>query len=199
MHPELRFIRRLVKMYSRKQERNSNYTQYNKKNNPLNKKIAVSVVTAVFLVILYVLIFSFSEQDGQTSGSLSRMISEKCVEFIKTLSGSNWSKAVMDAMAEYFEHPIRKLAHFAEYAFMAVLVYIMWRPWKERDKRLYRLIILWVAVSAAGDEIHQLFVPDRYGSVADVLLDTCGGMMGVWICALAEKLAELKNKKRKNG
>lgn len=185
MHPELRYIRLLVKMYSKMQN--------TKQNKILYKKIAVSVVAAVFLILLYVLIFSFSEQDGQTSGNLSRIISEKCVELIKSLAGKDWSQAVMDAMAEYFEHPIRKLAHFAEYAVMAVLVYTMWRPWMERNKRFYFMIVLWVAASAACDEIHQLFVPGRYGSAADVILDTCGGATGVWLSVLTEKF--LKHKK----
>ncbi|MBE5874320.1 MAG: VanZ family protein, partial [Lachnospiraceae bacterium] len=42
--------------------------------------------------------------------------------------------------------------------------------------------------SAAADEIHQLFVPDRWGSFADVLLDTCGGAFGVLICVFAERI-----------
>lgn len=183
MHPELRFIRQSVKV-TNKISKKQNMQQ----NNIFYKKIAVSVVAAVFLAILYGLIFSFSEQDGETSGSLSRMISEKCVELLNSLSGKNWSQIMMDSMATYFEHPIRKLAHFMEYACMAVLVYGVWRPWMSRGKSLYLLIILWVAVSAAGDELHQLFVPDRYGSVADVLLDTCGGAFGLWGCVLSEKI-----------
>lgn len=174
-----------------------NKTGNNNQKKILYQKIAVSAVAVVFLGLLYVLIFCFSEQDGDTSGGLSRMISEKCVELIKTLSGKDWSQAVMDAMAEYFEHPIRKLAHFAEYAVMAVFVYTMWRPWKERNKRLYLLVILWVAVSAAGDEMHQLFVPGRYGSAADVLLDTCGGAFGTWCCVLAERFVKRYNTKHK--
>lgn len=96
----------------------------------------------------------------------------------------------MTNWATYWEHPIRKLAHFSEYAFMGVLVYTMWRPWKEHNKRLYLFVVLWVALSAAGDEFHQLFVPGRYGSAADVLLDTCGGAFGVWCCVVPEKIVK---------
>ena len=164
-------------------------------NKILYKKIAVSVAAAVFLVFLYSIIFSFSAQDGEESGSLSSYIAEKCVEIFNDLSNKNWSRAVMDSWAEYWEFPIRKLAHFSEYAFMGVLVYTMWRPWKERNKRLYMLAVLWVAFSAAGDEFHQLFVPGRYGSPADVLLDTCGGAFGVWCCVTLEKLVARTKKK----
>lgn len=181
----MRFIRQLVKT-NNVAKQNSNMKQKKYKH----KKIAVSVVAAVFLVLLYTIIFSFSEQDGETSGSLSHMISEKCVELMNAISGNNWTDALMRSMTEYFEHPIRKLAHFMEYAFMALLVYGMWRPWKARNKKLYLLVVLWVALSAAGDELHQLFVPGRYGSAADVFLDTCGGCFGVWLCVQMEKIAK---------
>lgn len=156
-------------------------------------------MAAVMLCLLYSVIFSFSEQDAEQSGSLSRLISEKCVEFINVLSGKQWTVVFQQKMAEYFENPIRKLAHFTEYACMGTLVYGIWRPWKNRDRKLYVLVILWVFLSAAGDEFHQLFVPGRYGCFADVLLDTCGGGFGVLCCVVIEKLyiryCNAKNKK----
>jgi len=165
------------------------------KNFPI-KKLAVSIVAAMLLLCLYRIIFSFSGQDGETSGGLSYMISEKCVDFISNLTGKGWTDGVRVSLAEYFEHPIRKFAHFAEYACMGLLVYTMWRPWKKPDRKLYFLVILWVLLSAAGDEIHQLFVPGRWGSVADVLLDTCGGIFGILCCVTCEYFW-LRRRKRK--
>lgn len=144
-------------------------------------------MAAVMLFLLYSVIFSFSEQDAEQSGSLSRLISEKCVELINVLSGKQWTVVFQQKMAEYFENPIRKLAHFAEYACMGALVYGIWRPWRSRDRKLYALVIMWVFLSAAGDEFHQLFVPGRHGCFADVLLDTCGGTFGVLCCVTFEK------------
>lgn len=158
---------------------------------------AVTIVAALMLLCLYSVIFSFSEQDGEQSGSLSRMITEKCIDFFNNLSGKGWSAAVKEELAAYFENPIRKMAHFAEYACMAVLVYTMWRPWKERDRRLYLLVTVWVFVSAAADEIHQLFVPGRWGSFADVLLDTGGGIFGIVMCVCLERWWKHKKTKCK--
>ena len=170
----------------------------NIKNNKImsEKKIWVSVLSAVLLALLYVIIFSFSEQDGAESGSLSHLISQKCVELINALAGGNWTEVFKESLIAYFENPIRKLAHFAEYALMGVLLYGVWRPWKERNVKLYLLILSWVFVSAAGDEIHQLFVPGRYGSAADVLLDTCGGGFGLFCCVIVEKLWRRRNRTR---
>lgn len=91
------------------------------------KKILVTVPAAVLLLALYVLIFGFSAQDGERSGSLSQMISEKCVELLNSLSGRNWTEGFMRDLAAYFEHPLRKLAHFSEYACMGILLYILLR------------------------------------------------------------------------
>lgn len=149
-------------------------------------KVAVTLVTAILLVILYVIIFSFSEQDGEESGSLSHMISEECVEMLREVAGRDWSVDFCRELSDYLEHPIRKMAHFSEYACMGILVYVLWRQWRKRDRKLCGVVICWVLLSAIGDEIHQLFVPGRWGSVADVLLDTCGGVFGLLICLFVE-------------
>jgi len=181
-------------------------------NNNNNRKIVVSSIATIFLVLLYCLIFSFSEQDGETSGGLSRMISEKCVEILNALSGKKWSELMMESMAAYFENPIRKLAHFCEYALMGVLLFGIWYPWVglavaesgvkksssffKKLPKLVKIIVPWVFVSAAFDEIHQLFIPGRCGNIWDVLLDTTGGCFGLACCVLMVKILG-KNRKVK--
>ncbi len=137
------------------------------------------------------------------------MISEKCVELLNALSGRRFTELMMESMAEYFENPIRKLAHFCEYAVMGVLLFCVWYPWlgftvaggKEKPKNtkglkrrqrwipiLVKIIIPWIFISAALDEIHQLFVPGRCGNFWDVLLDTAGGCFGLFCCVIGVKL-----------
>ena len=156
----------------------------------------MSACAGILLIVLYVIIFVFSAQDVEQSGALSKAISEKCVDILNSLSGKKWSQTMTEELALFFEHPIRKLAHFFEYACMGVLVFTLWDQWLKRGRRLYLLTVIWVAVSAAADEFHQLFVPGRYGSPADVCLDTCGGAFGLLFCILLGKLA-VKHRKRK--
>jgi len=156
------------------------------------KKMMITVPAAILLLALYALIFNFSAQDGVQSGSLSQRISEKCVEIINMVSGRHWSRIFMDELAVYFEHPIRKLAHFCEYACMGMLVSLILSQWMKRGKRLCLLTVGWVFVSAAADEIHQLFVPGRYGSFADVCLDTCGGAFGMLLCLWCLKFTQAR-------
>lgn len=148
----------------------------------------MTAASGVLLVLLYCVIFNFSAQDGEESGSLSQMISEKCVDIVNTLSRKNWSDDVRAYWADFFEHPIRKLAHFSEYACMGVLVYVLWSQWMRRGKRLYVLTVVWVFLSAVLDEFHQRYVPGRYCSFADMLLDTCGGFFGMLFCIFVYRL-----------
>lgn len=151
-------------------------------------KILVTATASALLLILYLFIFCFSAQDAEQSGSISKMITEKCVAFFNSLTGGHWSRDFIEGLTAYFEHPVRKLAHFAEYACMGILLYIIWSQWVSVRKRLCLLILLWVFVSAALDELHQWFVPGRYASLADVLLDTCGGAVGMLFMILAGRI-----------
>ncbi|MBR6665887.1 MAG: VanZ family protein [Lachnospiraceae bacterium] len=178
------------------------------------KKIVVSSIATIFLVLLYSLIFTFSDQDGEASGGLSRKVSEMCVEIWNTIAGKNWSESIIESWALYFEHPVRKIAHFCEYAMMAFLLFFIWYPWiglygkgivekplnVRRWKRiplLAKIIIPWIFVSAAFDEIHQLFVPERWGNFADVLLDTAGGCFGLICCIYGDKILNHIHMRRK--
>ncbi len=154
----------------------------------MKNKYIKSAIAGIFLIIMYIVIFSFSSQDGEESGSLSFYISEKCVAFINSLSNRNWTETMMQGMAEYFENPIRKLAHFGEYACMGILIFNVVAPWIKQGKTLYLIITIWVFLSATADEIHQLYVPGRYGSFWDVLLDTCGGVFGIVVCVIINNI-----------
>lgn len=154
----------------------------------ISRQIVISTGAGILLFVLYMVIFNFSAQDAEQSGSLSRTVSGKLVEIVNTLSHRQWSRTVMEQWTDYFEHPVRKLAHFTEYACMGVLVHVLWSQWMKRGKTLYLLTLVWVALSAAADEFHQLFVPGRDGNFADVCLDTCGGAAGMLFCLLVERI-----------
>jgi VanZ family protein len=83
----------------------------------------------------------------------------------------------------------RKCAHLTEYAVLALLVWRAMRKPVKNDPRSWswreaRLALLVVALYAASDEFHQLFVPSRDAAMQDVFLDSVGGAAGLlalWI------------------
>jgi VanZ family protein len=84
-------------------------------------------------------------------------------------------------------HYVRKLGHVTEYALLATLLHRA--AARERARWTVRLVAGVIAVTAlyaATDEFHQRFVPTRGPSVADVLLDTAGAMLGLGLKWLRE-------------
>jgi VanZ family protein len=87
---------------------------------------------------------------------------------------------------EGFNLMVRKLGHWGEYFIFSLLLLRALR--KEHEREWNRRAAAWtlaiVLLYAAGDELHQAFVPNREPHVTDVLLDFFGGVCGVvWMYA----------------
>ena len=147
----------------------------------MKKKLLITIPAVFLLVGLYCLIFSFSSDEGEKSSTKSHLVSQTCVEIVNRVTGRKWTQTVKAQLADYYEHPIRKLAHFSEYCLMGVLLFVIWSQWIPRNKVFTLMILSWVFLSAGLDEIHQLFVDGRDGNVIDVLIDTLGGAFGLFV------------------
>jgi VanZ family protein len=83
---------------------------------------------------------------------------------------------VADARWELLHHFIRKSGHFLGYGGIGLLWLRAWWMTLPRSRFLHdaSLALLGTALVAGFDEWHQTFLPNRTGSVWDVLLDCCG-------------------------
>lgn len=155
--------------------------------------MAVTVITAIFLILLYAVIFRFSSQNGTESTELSQGITK---EYVSTFSWlfKLFPEEYQGDLEAVLEPVIRKMGHVSEYAAMGMLVYVLLSQWI--IKRKIPFTLLWVAISAAGDEFHQTFVPGRSGNVVDVFIDTGGGMLGIIICIVILKMYLMMRKHR---
>lgn len=76
-----------------------------------------------------------------------------------------------------YDFVLRKLAHIFVFG---VLTYLIAAS-LERDQRPYLLFVIITAlVYALIDELHQSFIPGRYGTPRDILIDSIGVYFGVW-------------------
>jgi len=80
---------------------------------------------------------------------------------------------------------IKKGGHFMAYAILAGLAWRALAP-SPTDNRLLLLVWVIAVLYAASDEVHQLFVPGRHGSLVDVAIDSAGALLAV---ILLRKLA----------
>jgi VanZ family protein len=68
---------------------------------------------------------------------------------------------------------LRKVAHVAEYAILAGLVF--------RASRSAPAAFLLASAYAVTDEVHQAFVRGRHGSPVDWLIDSAAALIGVMV------------------
>ena len=167
------------------------------KSAPFRKKVQCAFFFTAALFFYFLVINRFSAQNADTSGNLSFGISERIARFFYSFSDHSASDVL--ALAGYFEHPLRKIAHLLEYgvqgsllagSFLPVMGY--YRKSGGKGRRLYIACTVFVFILAGFDELHQYFVPGRYASVWDVLLDTFGSALFCFVLFLI--LDRKKNK-----
>lgn len=71
---------------------------------------------------------------------------------------------------------VKKGAHFLAYALLAVLA---WRVFQD-GQRPYLWAFLLTFLYAVSDEYHQTFIPGRNGRLADVFIDSLGGVAALF-------------------
>lgn len=140
------------------------------------------VLFLIMLVVAFYVIFNFSSQDGEVSGSLSRKVTEFIVEMLSKIKTMN-----LELKLHYIEklHPIiRKLAHFSVYTVVGFSIMGFMCTFDIRN--IFKVIISFcVGVTyAISDEIHQYFIPDRGPSIIDVGIDSLGVITGIFILVI---------------
>lgn len=135
------------------------------------------------------MMFGFSAQNGEKSGNLSFLMSKRLVELADFFSPDDWAMEEVDTRAEQIDFLIRKAAHFSEYAALGFLEFGLAVMWMKAGKRRVLLVAGILLLSGGMDEFHQMFVPGRYPSVWDVLLDTAGGLSGMALLLVINKIA----------
>lgn len=138
----------------------------------------------LILTLLWVIvIFAYSAQAGAESEGTSRWAGTMFAR-IFVPGFDDWSEAEQIKFAEKIDHPVRKVAHFTEYAILGFLVAGTYAT-KDKTKKK-NILIPWMlaTIYAATDELHQVFVPGRDGNIKDVLLDSAGCFFGVTMMLL---------------
>ena len=81
----------------------------------------------------------------------------------------------------------RKFVHLGAFGFLAILFYNSF----EQRKFMYAWAL--TTLYAASDEFHQLFIPNRTGSILDVGIDSIGALIALLIIAYGRSI--IPNKK----
>ena len=130
-------------------------------------------------------IFLFSMAPGEDSARQSGLFVRAISELISDVSKRSVSPETFGAL----QLIVRKIAHLTEYAALgASCSFYMIHAREINKKRTVFFIATFISfIYAITDEIHQYFVPGRYGTFSDVLIDTCGALIGISVYFLLRR------------
>jgi VanZ family protein len=135
-------------------------------------------IKATFIAIIWMcLIFMFSHQTGTDSNE-----NNKLIIYIFNSLGIDLNSIFGD-ISNFI---IRKIAHITEYLILYILI-IRVLKLSDNSKDKYIKALVYVFLYALSDEIHQIFIENRGPSFKDVLIDTCGGMVGMLIYYIKDR------------
>lgn len=142
----------------------------------------INILRAILIVLLLLqmwIIFGFSNQDGEKSGSISRQITEVITKNISVIQ--NLPKDEKQIVLKRVEHIVRKIAHFSIYTVIGLLLMSLMSTYKIKQKNRIVTSAIIGLLYAISDEIHQAFIPGRGPQITDVGIDFSGVIMGIFI------------------
>lgn len=142
----------------------------------------------IWITLLYIgLIFGNSATPAVYSSAESNWVTD----LLNRITG-----AMGLAFIRFSEGFVRKAAHFTEYTGLGILLTLsLLRYDFFAGKKRWRLVPLGFLIACADEGI-QYFTPGRDCNGKDVLLDTCGVLFGVAVCAGISWCRERRKAKR---
>lgn len=128
----------------------------------------------VLLILWMALIFFFSSQVSNDSTATTNIVIDMLYKIYRVFVIP--PKDIVTFTEMVFK-PVRKLAHFAEFAILGLLIYINVKDFKTNKTILLSAILSFLY--AVSDEIHQIFVPGRACTFVDMLIDLSGAIVGI--------------------
>ena len=146
--------------------------------------------TALWMLVITIagVIFFFSSMNGPESMELSNGFTYWFMRLFHP-DYEQMPPEQQEAVYSLFVLIVRKGAHFTEYLFLGVSLFLTVRDLRKRAS----FWIPWAigTLYAITDEVHQYFVPGRSCELRDVLIDACGVAAGVVIvCVWRRRKAE---------
>ncbi len=154
------------------------------------QKSWIRYASTVIVLVIMIAIFFFSSQQQEQSEGLSFPIGNAMwntgfFEFDLFNSIRDSYEAGNEPFILFVQRLVRKLAHVFIFTVLAFFIRICLESWlgEKKAKHLLLYSFLIGAAYAISDEVHQLMVPTRSGSIQDILLDCGGVLIGVLIAA----------------
>ncbi|MBR2139132.1 MAG: VanZ family protein [Bacilli bacterium] len=150
----------------------------------MKKQTILRIISIIFVLAWMVTVFMLSHQIAEDSSKTS----SNFITVIIKLFNKDIGQEQLETIMLKVETIVRKLAHFVLYTLGGMLITIMFINFKEYITKTKIASFLLGATYAITDEIHQLFIPGRSGEIRDVLIDSTGILLGVFIIYLLMRI-----------
>lgn len=149
------------------------------------KQNRLAAFFAVTILLWLAFIFCCSAKTAPESSAQSKSVTRTFLEIVDK-SFSTLPEEQQQNRISSVDNFVRKGAHMFLYAVLGILsmcFFTVIAKYKPPYNTLYTVIFC--MLYAATDEFHQLFVPGRGAQVRDVVIDTCGSLIGTAVFLLA--------------
>ena len=126
------------------------------------------IIKTILFISVCLLIFFFSSENGNQSEIRS-------MNFIYLLFNIDVNDI---ERIETINFIIRKLAHFSIYFLLGFISSSLLKEFNFSLKKIIYISLIFCFLYACSDELHLLFISDRYGSINDVFIDFSGAFFG---------------------
>lgn len=153
----------------------------------------IRIVLFILILTTFITIFRFSSQDGQTSSSLSKEVTEKVTKRINKIQ--NLEEAQKKNVLNRIEKIIRKIAHFSLYTLVGILLMSLACTYEFTEFKRGGISFLIGLMYACLDELHQFFISERSAQITDVMIDSMGVLFGILLVMLIYKIYTSRKEK----
>lgn len=151
------------------------------------KSLNIKQVIGLLLIIIWmVVIFLFSNQQGNASSVTSNKVTKEIIEVLP--STKNLEENQKNEIVKKVNPIMRKIAHYTIYLIGGILIMFFISTIVQSEKRGVLYSILIGLAYAITDEIHQMFMDGRTAKVTDVFIDTLGVITGIVIYLTIKKI-----------
>ena len=173
----------------------SDFSKNNKGSKKMKENNRVNIYRIIFLIasiMMALIIFMFSNQDGDESKTTSKGFTKEVVDVAPPTK--NLEEEKKQELVEDMQPTIRKMAHFTIYTLFGIFLFNFFRTFTWTAKKQIALTLIIGAIYAISDEIHQFFSDGRSPLIKDVIIDSFGVLFGITIVFGMTKL--IKKRKR---
>lgn len=142
-------------------------------------------------ILMMITIFSMSSETGEESAGISSKVAETVVKIIPGYSSMTVEK--QESIFDCVHFIVRKGAHFTEYGILSLLLLGFFSTFNFKMYWKYIFSIGIAGIYAGTDEMHQLYITGRAGSLVDVCIDVAGATTFIVIAMLIIRLKSIKS------